>query len=186
MVARTLIRRLGAVLADFAVARRGIAAVEFALILPVMLVLYLGGIEISQEVSVARLTSLTASTVANLVSQYTVVSASQTLPDILNASSAVLTPYPQANAVVTVSCISIDSHGNATVAWSQSLNGTARPTGQAVTVPAALDTPNTQLVFGETTYAYTPWIDFLHIGTRNIYSSIYMLPRASTTITLIS
>ncbi len=114
------------------------------------------------------------------------VSASQTLPDILNASSAVLTPYPQANAVVTVSCISINSHGNATVAWSQSLNGTARPTGQSVTVPAALDTPNTQLVFGETTYAYTPWIDFLQIGTRSIYSSIYMLPRASTTIALIS
>ncbi len=67
MIARTLFRRLGAVLADFGAARGGIAAVEFALILPVMLVLYLGGIEISQEVSVARLTSLTASTVANLV-----------------------------------------------------------------------------------------------------------------------
>jgi Flp pilus assembly protein TadG len=183
---RNILGRLTSLISHFARERRGIAAVEFALVLPVMLVLYLGGVEISQEVSVARLTSLTASTVANLVSQYTTISASQTLPDILNASSAVLTPYPQSNAVVTVSCIQIDSHGNATVAWSQSLNGTARPTGQSVTVPTALDQPNTELVFGETTYSYTPWIDFLHIGTRSIYSSIYMLPRASTTITLIS
>ena len=186
MRAHSLFHRIAVLLPEFARARRGIAAVEFALILPVMAILYLGGFEISQEVSIARLTSLTASTVANLVSQYTTISASQTLPDILNASTAVLTPYSQSNAVVTVSCIQIDSHGNATVAWSQSLNGTARPTGQSVTVPAALDQPNTELVFGETKYSYTPAIDFLHLGTRSIYSSIYMLPRASTTITLIS
>lgn len=170
----------------FASTERGVAAVEFAFILPVMLILYLGGIQISQSIAVARQTSLTASTVANLVSQYTTISSSQQIPDILQASAAVLTPYQQSNAVVTVSCITIDANGNATVAWSQSLNGTPRPTGQAVTVPAALDVPNTELVFGETTYAYTPWLDFLHIGTQHLYSSIYMLPRASTTITLIS
>ena len=64
---RNILGRFASLLSNFARERRGFAAVEFALVLPVMLVLYLGGVEISQEVSVARLTSLTASTVANLV-----------------------------------------------------------------------------------------------------------------------
>jgi Flp pilus assembly protein TadG len=164
--------------------RRGVSAVEFALILPVMLLLYLGGFELLQGIAIDRMTALTASTVTNLVAQYTTISASTQMPDILNASSQVLTPYPAANAKVVVSCITIDGAGHATITWSQALNGSARTVGQAIAIPAALATPNSTLVFGETTYAYTPAIDFLSMGTLQLYSSTYMLPRASSTIAL--
>jgi Flp pilus assembly protein TadG len=166
--------------------RRGSTAVEFALLLPIMTVLYLGSVELLQTVSVYRLVNLTTSTVTNLVTQYSTISASQTMPDILNASVQVLTPYPSASAVVVISCITIDSQGNATIAWSQALNGTARTAGQTITVPATLDIANTTLVLGETTYAYSPAFDFLNLGPFNLYSSIYMVPRASTTINLVS
>ncbi|HTT82605.1 MAG TPA: hypothetical protein VMF67_03910, partial [Rhizomicrobium sp.] len=77
--------------------------------------------------------------------------------------------------------------GNATITWSQALNGTGRIVGQAVTLPAALDVPNTSLVWGETTYAYTPTIDLLHLGVMDLYSSVYMSPRSSSgTINLTS
>jgi Flp pilus assembly protein TadG len=165
-------------------ARSGVAAVEFALIAPLMLLLYLGTFEVTEEVAVKRQVVLAASTVANLVTQYTTISASQTIPDILNASVTILTPFPAGNAVVTVSCINIDATGKATVAWSQALNGPARPVGQIVAVPPALDVPNTSLIFGETSYAYHPLIDFMHLGSPNLYSSVYMLPRSSTTVTL--
>lgn len=164
--------------------RRGATAVEFALVLPLMATLYLGGVEITQAVSVYRQVDLTAATVTNLVTQYTTISASATMPDILNASAQVLAPYPAADATVVVSCITIDAKGNATVAWSQALNGPARPAGQAVAVPAALDIPNTTIVLGETTYVYTPTFDFLKLGPFNLYASIFMVPRASTTINL--
>jgi Flp pilus assembly protein TadG len=164
----------------------GGAAVEFAFILPVMLILYLGSVETCQMISVYRLVNLTTSTVTNLVAQYTTISASQTMPDILNASVQVLYPNPSSNAAVVVSCITIDANRNATIAWSQTLNGTARTVGQAVTVPAALDIANTTVVLGETTYSYTPPLDFLNFGPFSLYSSIYMLPRASTTINLTS
>jgi hypothetical protein len=95
-------------------------------------------------------------------------------------------PNPSADVQVVVSLIAIDSKGKATVSWSQTLNGTARPTGQVVTVPSSLDIANTNLVLGETTYAYSAAIDFLKLGTFNLYSSIYMVPRASTTINLTS
>jgi Flp pilus assembly protein TadG len=164
--------------------QRGVSAVEFALILPIMLLLYFGSAEVAQGVALNRMVALTASTVTNLVTQYTTISASSQMPDILNASAQVLAPYPSSNATVVVTCITIDASGRATVAWSQALNGTAKTAGQSIAIPTALDTPNTTVVLGETTYSYTPVFDFIHIGTLQLYSSQYMLPRASTTINL--
>ena len=164
--------------------RRGVAAVEFALLLPFMLMLYLGGFELFQGIAVDRMNTLAASTVTNLVAQYTTISATTQMPDILNASSQVLTPYPAVNAHVVVTCITIDGAGNATVAWSKALNGNAKAVGQAIAIPAALAIPNTEVILGESTYDYTPTIDFIHIGTLNLHSYSYMLPRASTTIAL--
>ena len=165
-------------------ARDGIAAVEFALILPFMTLVYLGGYEIMEEIGAERQVELSAATVATIVTQYSTISASQTMPGILAASTAVMTGLTTSDAAVTVTCITIDSTGKATVAWSQALNGTARTTGATITVPTALDVANTTLILGETTYSYTPLIDFMKIGTRSLYSSIYMLPRNPGSITL--
>jgi Flp pilus assembly protein TadG len=165
---------------------RGIAAVEFALLAPVMAGVYLGGMQISLAVSAYRKVDLTANTVTNLVAQYTTISASQTMPDILNASVQVMYPNPASSTVVTVSFITIDKNGKATVTWSKSLNGTARATGSTVTVPGTLDAPSTTVVLGEASFAYVPAIDFLKLGTFNLSSSIFMIPRAATVINLTS
>jgi len=162
-----------------------VAAVEFALLLPIMLLLYFGGAEVTQAVLVNRQVALTATTVTNLVCQYTTISQSTQMPDILNASTQVMAPYSAANVQVVVSSISIDSHGNATVAWSQTLNGTALTQGQSVTLPSALDVPNSTVVLGKVTYTYSPPYDFMKIGPFNLSSTVYMLPRDSTTINLV-
>ena len=171
-------------------ADQGLSAVEFALLAPIMLIFYLGGLEITSAVSTYRLVDLTTVTVTNLVTQYTTISASTQMPDILAAATQVMYPVSASdpnvrnNIKVVVSLVAIDKNGNATVAWSQTLNGHARAVGQAVTVPAALDIPNTNIVLGETTYAFNAVIDFLNLGTFNLGSSIFMVPRASTTINL--
>jgi len=176
---------LGTLFAKFKHSQRGLAAVEFAILLPVMVLFYLGSYQISDAIGADRMTTLAASTVANITTQYSTISASNDMPGILDAAATVLTPYNVANAKITVSLINISANGSATVGWSQSMNGTARIVGSSVTVPPALDTPNTSLVFGEVTYAYTPLYDYLNLGTVNLYQSVYMLPRSqSGTITL--
>jgi Flp pilus assembly protein TadG len=185
MTLRERFRRRFARHGNFVADQRGISAVEFALILPVMALIYLGGFELMQALSLNRLVALTASTVTNVTSQYTTISASQQMPDILNSSSQVLSPWSTANAKVVVSGIQISSSGVATVAWSQAIPSSAeRTVGATVTLPAALDTPGGFVVLGETTYAYTPMIDFIKMGTISLYSFDYMLPRASTTINM--
>ena len=165
----------------FAVHSGGIAAVEFAIILPLMLLMYLGSFQICEMVAVKRQVTLSASSVANIVTQYASISATNDLPDILQASAIVLTPYSSSNAIVIVSLITIDASGKATVTWSQSLPAwKGRANGQTITLPPGLDVASTALVLGETTYAYKPTIDFLHMGTTSLYSSVYMLPRSSS------
>jgi len=164
----------------------GVAAIEFALVLPFMLYLYFGGVELIQAIMIHRQTALTATTVGNIISQYTSISSGTQMPDILNASAQIFSPYSAANATVVVSLVTIDSSGKATVTWSQALNGSARTTGQSINVPGTLDIPNTTLVLSEVTYAYTPSFDFIGMGTKSLTASIYMVPRASTTINLTS
>ncbi len=163
---------------------RGLAAVEFAMALPILMLLYFGIVEFAQAITVDRLVGLTAETVTNLVTQYTSISESTQMPDILDASTEVLAPYSSEAASVVVSLITIDSQGNATVTWSQAKNGTPRTAGQAFTVPADLDIPNTSVVFGEVSYPFNPVFDYLNLGTFNLYSSVYMVPRDATTINL--
>jgi Flp pilus assembly protein TadG len=168
-------------LASFLRARRGLAAIEFALLAPFMLVMYLGTFELVQGIAVKRQVTLTAGTLANIVTQYTNVSASADWPNIYTAAATVLTPYSTANAGVTITVVKITTPGSATVQWSlPGYNGTARPTGQVLTVPTTLGSAGTYFVLGEATYKYTPVIDLLNLGSINLYSSVYMLPRNST------
>lgn len=160
------------------------AAVEFALTLPFLVLLYFGSVELTQGVTLNRQVALTSTTIATIVSQYTTISASTQLADILAASTQILAPYGSGTPKVVVSLITIDANKNATITWSQTLNGTARIAGTPVTVPTNLDIASTTLIWSETYYAYTPVLDFMGVGPFNLYASIYMVPRESNTINL--
>jgi Flp pilus assembly protein TadG len=171
-------------LSDFANDKRGVSAVEFAMLLPLMLTLYLGGVEVSQGVAIDRKVTLTARTVADLVAQVSSIDTAG-INASLGASAAILAPYPDASAKITVSVVTIDANGNAKIAWSAAKNGSARATGSAVTLPAALKVPSTSLVWGETSYNYTPSIGYVVTGTMALNDEIFMRPRLSETVTKI-
>lgn len=156
--------------------RRGVSAVEFALLAPLMIGLYLGCAEISDGVAVDRKVSLTAATLANLGSQVATLSASD-MTNLLNASSAIISPYAASKLKSTLSCLKIDSTGKVTVAWSATLNGTARAAGSVITIPAALAVPSSQLLFAEVSYDYTPTVGYTITGTLTLSDKMYMAPR---------
>ena len=176
--ADSLRRRVAGIAGD----ERGVSAVEFALLLPLMLSLYLGSVELSQGIGADRKVTLTARTICDLVSQVSSINNTD-MTNALNASSAVMAPFPVGNLKVTVSSVSIDANGKATIAWSDSLNGTARSKGSSVTLPTALAVANTSLIWSEVQYAYTPVIGYVVSGTLNLKDQIYMRPRLSDTVT---
>ena len=163
-----------------------VAAVEFAIVLPFMLLLYIGGIELANGMAISVKVTDTTHTVADLVSQNKCVTSAQ-VTTILNASSKVIAPYAISNAVVTISELTTTSDGkSATVAWSQALNGTPRSQGQSIALPQSLQglSSNTGLIYGEVSYFYTPGLGYTISGTVAISDSYFLYPRQSTLVPL--
>jgi len=161
--------------------KRGISAVEFAMLLPLMITLYLGGVEVSQAVAVDRKVTLISRSLGDLVAQATTVSNAD-MTNILAATAAIIVPYVDAKLKITVSSVVIDAQGVAKIAWSDTKNGTARAVGSTVTLPAALNTASTSLIWAESQYAYTPVIGYVITGTMTLKDQIYMRPRLSDTV----
>ncbi len=157
-------------LRDFAGDKRGVSAVEFAMLLPLMVTLYIGGVEVSSAIAVDRKVTLVARTLGDLVAQSTTVNATD-MTNILNAATTVVQPYPDTPLKVVVSRVDIDANSAAKVIWSKTKNGTARAVNSTVTLPAALNTANTSLIWAETEYAYTPTIGYVITGTMNAEGS---------------
>jgi Flp pilus assembly protein TadG len=171
---------------------KAMAAVEFAIVLPFMLLLYIGGVELGNGMAINVKVTATTHSVADMVSQNTQISAAQ-MQTILGASTAIIAPYRTTDSsgnsliTVTVSEVSTDGSGNATVQWSQSYNGTSvgtgRPVGQRVTLPSSLtgtQNNNVSFILGEVSYAYTPNLGYTISGTVTLRDSYYLFPRCST------
>ena len=165
-------------LARFGLDQRGVSAVEFALLSPLMIGLYLGCAELSQGIAVDRKVTLTAGAMANLSAQVTTISSTD-MTDILRASSAIMAPYPTSTLQVTLSCLNIDNTSTVKVKWSATQGGTARTAGSSVTIPSALKVANTQLLFSEVSYSYTPAVGHVITGPLTLSDTMYMSPRIS-------
>jgi len=165
--------------------REGVSAVEFAFVLPVMLTLYIGGVEVGDGFAVQFKATLAARTVTDLASQYVSIN-NAAMSGILNAAASVVAPYSATGMIVTLSEITTDSHGNGTITWSDSLHGTARTVGASFTLPTNLQSANITILLGEVTYPYAPSLGYVLTGTINIYQTMYFYPRLSTTITRVN
>lgn len=174
---RSVTRRI----ADFARDRRGVSAVEFALLLPMMMTLYLGSVETSQGIAANRKVTLAAHTLADLASQYTDITNAD-MSNILAAGPAILAPFPTASIQEVVSEISINAQGVATVVWSDTLNGAALTVGQVVSVPSSLAVPNSSLVLSQVQYNYSPIYGYVLTGSITLHDQIFVRPRQSSSI----
>lgn len=134
----------------------GVGAIEFAILVPVLLLLYLGALQTTVALSIAQRTSRAAGTVADIVTQQSTVSKSilSTMPSVANA---IFVPYTIAGMTLKITGIQIDASSKATVLWSWEQDGTtAYAVSSTVTgVPTALNKPNSFLVRTELAVPYT-------------------------------
>lgn len=167
----------------------GVSAVEFALILPFMLTLYLGGSELGDGMAIQFKATLAARTVADLATQYTNIPDTTTMNQLLGAATTVMTPYPTANMTVTVTELKlINGSTTGTVVWSASNSGSGRAVGSTFPLPTAMQalatasTPTVYMLLGETTYPYTPSMGYVITGTINIYEDVVFSPRLASCV----
>src|SRR5215471_6238252 len=157
---KTLSPRLSLQLVRLGRDQRGVSAVEFAMLLPLMLTLYLGAVEISQGISIDRKVTLTAHTVADLASQASTLDTTG-MSNVLNAASQVIMPYDVSKLKVRLSQVTIDANSNAKISWSCAVNTERRGAGSTISLPSALLVANTSLLWGEVSYIYKPVIGYV-------------------------
>ena len=161
--------------------RAGVSAVEFALILPIMLVLFFGSVEVTTALTVQRKVTHVTSTLSDLIAQSKTISASE-MSDILEAAATVITPYSDAKLQIKLTGVTIDANGTATVAWSQAMNDTAYSEGAAITLPTTVVEPSSFIVTGEVHYSYTPVVGYVMTGTFDLSDEFYLRPRLGTSV----
>jgi Flp pilus assembly protein TadG len=161
--------------------RRGVAAVEFALVVPAVIIVYLAGFEVMEAATVYRKLTDTTVQIANVTSQYTAMSNTDT-GNVMAASSQIMTPYSTGNLTIVLSEVTTNASGVGAVTWSQSYQGTALATGTTMTMPTGFNTANTSYVLVQTTYAYQPVIGGAFIQPISMTNQIFMLPRSSSSI----
>ncbi|MDO9417851.1 TadE/TadG family type IV pilus assembly protein [Pararhizobium sp.] len=128
----------GRIFKRFAADQRGVGAVEFAIIAPVLLMVYIGSFEISTGFSVARKVARASSAVADLVTQ-----GSQTTKEELDTmddvARSIISPYDASQMKLKITGIKVIVGGAATVAWSRDETGSTPYTKNSpTTVPAEL------------------------------------------------
>ncbi len=133
----------------------GVAALEFALIAPIMIILFVGTLEVSAAVSVNRKISRISSVVGDLVTQSTDLTAAD-ISNIMNVATDLMKPY---NNVVKIRISGMQvAAGNAGVTWSCHLNWSKVANGTNYSVPANIRTDGSFLVAARVQTLYQPMV----------------------------
>lgn len=174
-------------------AKRGAAAVEFALLLPVMLITLFGALETTELIAANRSAEKAAAAMADVASRYTIMTGQQ-ICDVLAGTNAVARPDTPADLQLRLTSINVASNAAARVEFSV-VQGTAYPRqaqGTVITndIPqnlreTSLDSP---VVRAELTLTYRPTFVFLfappfvlrHVEYRRP-RLVNQLPRSGTT-----
>jgi len=160
---------------------RGVAAIEFAMILPVLTVLFLGSFDGGRAIAIYMKVRSATYSLDAITNQYSTIQSSD-MTSIMGAITQMMAPYSSTPAKITITQIKISAAKAATVSWSVSQGGTAHTAGAAITVPSGLSVASTYLIFAEVSYTYTPMYGYFSAGAINLADNLYTTPRSTTCI----
>jgi Flp pilus assembly protein TadG len=178
------LQRAAALAAD----KKGAVLVEAAIVLPVLILIFVGMAEFSQAFTARRRVQTLASTVADLVAQNVSVTTAD-LNDIASAAAQLMPPFSSTGLTLTITSVGQDDQNNIVKLWSCTWGDIKAPpacgTGGAYkTLPSGLiASPADSIIVGETSYTYTPVVgQFLTDGVA-FSGAAYFKPRVSQTVT---
>lgn len=184
--------------------RKGVAAIEFAFIVPIMFVMFVGAVELSQAITVDRRVTQAASSVADLVARKETSISQTEIGDMMKIGGYIMAPYAQAPMQVIVRNVSSSSANATNTKQSWQCTFSAAGTNpapvcacmnEAYTIPPGLVSTNDSVVVAEVNYTYTPLVFdyFLNRtlssgsggpGTYTLSERIFMKPRGQAAMLL--
>lgn len=156
---------------------RGISAVEFALLAPVLIAFYLGLSEFCQGYMAQKRMGHVAAAVADLVAQEDTVTRAN-LDDIFTLGGLIMKPFSTATLKQRITSVT-RTGTKVKVDWSRGDGLTARTTGSEVTVPTDLLADGQSVIISEATYDYDSPADYLMPSVTKFSHTYYLRPRVS-------
>jgi Flp pilus assembly protein TadG len=165
----------------------GIAATEFALLLPAMLVLFVGSYETTNLVLAYMKLEAAAETAADLVAQTKVntVLQSTDFTNITNAAEQVLTPLPTSSAQLKIAYASVTySTGSAVIDWHLEVNSATAITTANIPNSESLANLGTaangstdSVIIVQLTYAYSSPVSYVLHSSYSLNEAAFNRPR---------
>ncbi|HWB46699.1 MAG TPA: TadE/TadG family type IV pilus assembly protein [Hyphomicrobiaceae bacterium] len=180
---------------------RGVAAVEFALIVPIMGLMFIGSVELSQAITIDRRVTQVASSTADLVARAEKQISQAEITDIMKIGGYIFEPYSQDPVKIVLRNVS-SSPSDAKVtkqSWTCTYTGVGQTmdcqcTNTNFTLPDNLVTTNDSVVVSEVSYSYKPLIfDYFMSrtaggsssdGVYTLAETIYLKPRGQAAMLL--
>ncbi len=166
----------------------GMAVSEFALVLPILVMLFFGAIDVTRYILIVQKTEKLAHSVADVTAQSATITQA-TLNNVFAAAGDIMSPYTMgANGHIIVSSIykppGTGTGNQPRISWRYEGGGTLSATSQLGAVGAAPTLPisftfadRENLIAAEVYYRFSPVLPNVWFSTTTIYRSAYYTPR---------
>lgn len=175
---------------------RAVAALEFAMIMPVLLLLFLGSFDAGNAIVVYAKVRAATYSLASITNQYGDGTnpnyppiSTTIMTTITGATTAILAPYSSSSATAIISQIKATSATAAVVSWSYAVNGTALTPGNPYTNLPANFAANScngtypcYAIFAQVSYPFSPLFGAFLTGPITLADSLYTTPRVSVCV----
>lgn len=163
--------------------KRGLAAIEFAMIFPVAVGLYMGAAETSQVLTLNRKVTNITSAMSDLVAQQDSID-DATMAEIFSAAASMIVPFDEGPVKIAVSSVVADpDDGSISVDWSDGYHRDARTPGSTIEIPEGLITNGESVIYTEVSYQYDSVIGHFITDGFTLEDEFYTKPRRTLQIT---
>lgn len=160
---------------------RGLSAIEFALLAPILIAFYFGMAEFCQGYMAQKRMGHVSAMVADLVAQEEVVTVAN-LDDIFDIGGLIMKPFSTAALQQRVSSVTRTA-GVAKVVWSRGDGMTSRAVNEVIVLPTDLIANGESIIVSEATYDYDSPADYLMSGITRFSHIYYLRPRTVDSVT---
>ncbi|WP_165190763.1 TadE/TadG family type IV pilus assembly protein [Caulobacter soli] len=165
--------------------RRGVSAIEFALIAPVLIVFYFGMAELTEAMMAQRRLSHLASSIGDVVARDQKLTDDR-LKDVFAVGAVLMAPFPSGNLKMCITSVVSDAKGKDTVAWSEKSNGgTANcpAANDVVDIPVSVLPAGQSVIMSKASYEYSSLFKFIIPQNITFRRTYYLRPRLSDQVT---
>lgn len=157
---------------------RGAAAIEFALMLPLLVILQLGSVELVRAFEAQRRIAHVSAAMADVISQGRTTTGAD-LTDAMKAGEILVSPLATGNMGLRISSLTANAQGVVAVDWTQNSNWTI---AGAASVPTGYLAANESAIVADVSYDYTSPIRYILPSTIRFVRHAYVRPRLSNQV----